>query len=191
MSLILIKHAMPKIDPQHASAMWELGRDGINGSKIFGQKLKTRHVTRIITSHEKKAIQTGMIAAQVLGVPCVARDYLHEHDRRGVPYYDRDTFYKMVKRFFDVPDQLVFGHETADAARQRFETAVKAALTEFPEDRLAIVAHGTVITLFVGKYNQQIRLFEFWKQLDLPSMVILSQPYFKIQAVHSPIVTTS
>lgn len=187
MTLILIKHAMPQVNPERSSIEWELGEDGINGSKALGEKLKAHNITRIITSHEPKAIQTGTTAAQVLDVPCIARDNLHEHDRRGVPFYDKETFHKTVERFFDEPDQLIFGRETADAARLRFDAAVKAVLAEFPEDRLAIVAHGTVITLFAAAYNRQIKPFDFWKQLDLPSMVVLSQPDFNVEAVYSPI----
>ena len=180
MTLILIKHAMPQVNPDQTSRDWELGEEGINGSKALAQELKASGITRIITSQEPKAIQTGKTIAGVLNVPCAARDNLHEHDRRGVPYSDKETFHKTVAQFFAQPDQLIFGNETAEAARLRFDAAVRSVRQEFPDDQLAIVAHGTVITLFVAHYNQDVEAFSFWKGLDLPSQVAVSGTNFEL-----------
>jgi hypothetical protein len=50
---------------------------------------------------------------------------------------------------------------------------------------LAIVAHGTVISLFVAAHNQ-INSFELWQQLAMPSFVVLGLPSFAlVEAVTS------
>jgi broad specificity phosphatase PhoE len=48
-----------------------------------------------------------------------------------------------------------------------------------PGKNIVVVSHGTVITLFVEKFNG-IDPFSFWKKLDLPSFVVLSLPQHKL-----------
>ena len=69
----------------------------------------------------------------------------------------------------------MFGGETADVARERFARAVAQVLAAQASGNLAIVAHGTVITLLVAAHND-LEPFSFWKRLGLPSLVVLSLP---------------
>ena len=48
-------------------------------------------------------------------------------------------------------------------------------LARYPRDNLAIVAHGTVIALFVAACAG-IAPHSFWRRLGLPSFVVLSLP---------------
>jgi broad specificity phosphatase PhoE len=52
-------------------------------------------------------------------------------------------------------------------------------LQRHPQDDLAVVAHGTVITLFVAQTNS-IDPFKFWQRLGLPSYVVLLLPDLSI-----------
>jgi broad specificity phosphatase PhoE len=90
-------------------------------------------------------------------------------------YTNQVGFQASVKRFFAAPEKLVFGREAARQAQQRFSTAIQSLLETYSDQTLAVVAHGTVITLFVAQTNS-IEPFEFWKVLTLPSIVLLSLP---------------
>jgi broad specificity phosphatase PhoE len=70
----------------------------------------------------------------------------------------------------------VLGEETAVTAFKRFDTAVRQQIAAYPDDTLAIVAHGTVISLFISRYNGFVEPFSFWQSLTLPSAFLLTLP---------------
>lgn len=88
------------------------------------------------------------------------------------PYLYRDEFQAAMREFFKKPDRLVFGSETADQAYARFYQAVHSVLNDYASKTIIIVAHGTVISLFVSRLTGISDLF-FWKELGLPSCVVL------------------
>ena len=104
---------------------------------------------------------------------------LHEHDRRGVPYLDGATFEASVERFFARPDDLVFGNETAAQAGERFAAAVERALAQHPSGDVGVVAHGTVVSLFVARHAG-VDPFALWRRLGLPSFVVFSLPDLRL-----------
>lgn len=100
-------------------------------------------------------------------------------DRTGVEFLDREQFESRVHEFFRHPDELVMGRETAHQARDRFSNALTSITAEYPDQTIAVVAHGTVITLFVEK-RTGLEPYQFWKKLDLPSFVVFSLPGYKL-----------
>ena len=67
-------------------------------------------------------------------------------------------------------------------AQERFSQAVEAVLEKYKDDNVGIVAHGTVITLFVAAHTR-IEPFAFWKQLGLPSFVVMGGPEMEVVKV--------
>ncbi len=47
-------------------------------------------------------------------------------------------------------EELVYGEETADHASERFGVTSRSVLEDHQEANIAVVAHGTVISLFVA-----------------------------------------
>ena len=125
-------------------------------------------------------METAGIAAGHLRIGCSVYPGLHEHDRTGVPFLSDEEFERAAGSFFERSDELVWGNETAEQARARFEGAVRRVLDELEEEVVPIVAHGTVISLFVAKYND-IEPYELWRELGLPSLCVLTVPGFGIQ----------
>ena len=66
------------------------------------------------------------------------------------------------------------GQETAEQASARFDAAVQSVLLEY-SDNLAIVAHGTVMSLFAAKHTD-IDARSLWKRLGMPAMLVFSLP---------------
>jgi len=77
-----------------------------------------------------------------------------------------------VEAFLKNPDERVYGMESANEALHRFERAVNAAMAQYPVETLAIVAHGTVISLMVAHLTR-IDPLPLWRTLTLPSYVIV------------------
>jgi broad specificity phosphatase PhoE len=106
----------------------------------------------------------------------------HEHDRSNLPYLPAEEFKTLVAEFVRRPSDLVMGRETAHQARERFSNAVQRLVTERSSGNIAIVAHGTVITLFVTE-RVGIEPYAFWQRLGLPSFVVLSLPDLQLLEV--------
>jgi broad specificity phosphatase PhoE len=80
---------------------------------------------------------------------------------------------------FARPHELVFGNETAQQAHTRFAGAVAQVVERHPVGNIVIVTHGTVISLFVA-VHANLDPFALWKQLAMPSFVVLAVPSFKL-----------
>ena len=177
--LILVKHSLPDTDQAVPAAEWRLGNEGRRRCAALAERLVAYQPTAIVTSIEPKAAETGALVAARLGVPVSSAPGLHEHDRRGVPFAPQQDFEVAVERFFTHPDRLVFGAETANAAGERFASAVNRTLTAYSTGTIAIVAHGTVISLFVAR-RTGVDGFALWRRLGLPSFVVLSLPDLRL-----------
>jgi broad specificity phosphatase PhoE len=176
-TLVLIKHAMPVIEPHAPPSSWRLSEEGRLQSVALAGRLEGYGLKRVLSSEEPEAAETAEIVAEHLGLACTSASGLHEHDRAGATFGTREDFELAAKTFFDNPGMLVWGNETAERARARFASSVRAVLEEYPKGNLALVAHGTVNALFLARYRD-IDAFDFWCRLDLPSSCALSLPHF-------------
>src|SRR5262249_52849804 len=135
--------------------------------------------TLIVTSVEPKAAETGLIVARRLGLSVEAMDGLHEHARSGVGWLGTGDFQRAIAAFFAFPDRLVFGDETAHQARERFTQAIQSTLARHMDGNVAVVAHGTVISLFAAAHAGKDGYF-IWQRLGLPAYVVLALPDFTL-----------
>jgi len=81
----------------------------------------------------------------------------------------------MPKLFFQRPDELVLGQETAAAALARFPAAVRRVMDMHPEGNVAIVTHGTVLALYLAELSDEAP-FALWRQMRLPSYAMVPWP---------------
>ncbi|MFZ1400398.1 MAG: histidine phosphatase family protein [Candidatus Promineifilaceae bacterium] len=175
--LILVRHAAVSIDPTLPSHQWPLTPDGRSATHQLAHKLAPYQPSRIITSQEPKAVATGAALAEALTLPSHAAPGLQEHDRRGVPFFENKAdFATAVSQLFTHPNDLVFGNETAVQTRVRFETAVRQQLQNHSQDTLALVTHGTVLTLFLCQHNPHLQPLSFWQSLALPCAFVVRLP---------------
>jgi broad specificity phosphatase PhoE len=168
--LIFVKHAAPQVVAGVPPALWHLGADGKHACRALAARLAPHQPAVLFCSHELKAIETAALTAQHLGARVQLVANLHEHDRANAPYYaTKEEFEDAVRRFFHLPDQLVFGAETASQARARFAKAVDG-IRAAHGDHAVIVAHGTVITLYAAPVLG-VDEFELWRGLQLPDVL--------------------
>lgn len=170
--LILVKHSLPEVKENVPSRKWILSEEGRRRTRELAGKLASYQPELIISSVEPKARETASILAENLGLEFQEVEGLHEHDRSGSPYYPKDEFQNLIQEFFDKPSELVFGNETADIALGRFRQAADFLLSSYGEKNLVIVAHGTVISLYVA-WLTGCNGYDLWKELGLPSFVVL------------------
>lgn len=170
--LILAKHAMPElvagVPPRH----WRLGAAGREGARLLGERLAIYTPDRMVCSDEPKAAETARIAGEVIGLVPQTVAGLHEHQRDNEPFASTDAFQAAVRRVFTEPDTCVYGNESATIARERFGAAVAGVLAANPGRTVVVVAHGTVIALYVAQLVD-IDGYQLWKKLGLPSFVVV------------------
>ena len=176
--LILVKHASPVVTPGVPPARWPLSDAGRASCGPLVERLRAYGSASIAASDEPKASETAHLLAAGLGQRAPIRhDHdLREHERRPEDFFaDTAAFHDAVRRCFADPDRLVFGRETAAAAETRFTAAVRRFLDDTPNGNPIVVAHGTVISLFVAAHAG-VEPFALWKSLQLPSYVVLALP---------------
>lgn len=178
--LILVRHARVDTDPGAPASTWKLSQRGRDEVARFAPVLATYNPARILTSNEPKAVETGQILADALGLPVSARPGLQETDRETAPWYEKSSdFQAAIQRLFENPDDIVFGEESASDALHRFQAAVSSLIADYPDQSLAVVTHGTILSLFVAHHNA-IDPIPFWKSLTMPALVVLSLPTFQL-----------
>jgi 2,3-bisphosphoglycerate-dependent phosphoglycerate mutase len=190
-NLILIKHGDTVLVPEVTAERWHLSDLGRQQARQLADYLRPLAPVAVVTSTEPKAAETGAILAHALHVPSEVGYQLHEHDRSNVPLIDRAAFEQRMGDVFAHPDDNIYGLESAAESRARFTTAIERVLREQPPGNVAVVAHGTVIALFVALHNH-LNGFDFWKRFGTPAYVVLSVPGFEIVSVmdHLPGATT-
>lgn len=180
-TLILIKHAQPVIEPDVAPNRWRLSEKGRRSSVLLGERLGRYGPGLFVSSEEPKAAETARLAADRLGVEYAVFPGLHEHDRTGAPFFETvGEFEGEARSLFERPHEPVWGNETAEQALERFDGAVRAVLRRHAAETLAVVAHGTVVSLFVARYND-VDAYDLWRRLGLPSLCVLSVPGFAMR----------
>ena len=170
--LILVKHSLPKIAESLPANEWVLSDEGRVLAKKLAVQLNRFQPELVISSIEPKAKQTAKIIAAEHNLELQFVEGLQEHDRSRVGYLHRDQFQAAVREFFEKPGMLVFGSETADACHARFQQAVHSILDQNLDKTVVIVAHGTVISLFVSRLTRMSDWL-LWNELALPSFVVV------------------
>jgi broad specificity phosphatase PhoE len=170
--LILVKHSIPEINENQPANTWKLSQEGQSRAHRLAEELESFEPEVIVSSYEPKAKETADTLASHLYLDVQILPNLHEHDRSNVPYLSHDAFQTSIRDFFQKPDELVFGGETADQAHARFYRAVHSILNEYRDKTIVIVTHGTVISLFVSRLTGSSDL-ELWNMLGLPSFIAL------------------
>lgn len=171
---------MPQIEPATPSRLWRLSDEGRAQCAWLADQFAAERVGAIVSSAEPKAEETARLSAQRLGLPTRVREGLHENDRTGLGFLSNDGLRERIRAFFDEPDRVLIGVETANAAQARFASAIEYSLAQAGDETLAVVAHGVVITLFVARHNA-IDPFAFWASLTLPAIAVLDGETFALE----------
>lgn len=174
--LILVRHSAVDVQPHVPAVQWRLSEAGRARCIPLADMLAEHHPIAIVASDEPKAVETAEIVAGRLGLSVETEAGLREHDRTGAPYYrDSGEFERAAARLFARPDELVFGRETAARAADRFAAAVEDVLARNADGSVVVVAHGTVISLFVARHTR-LDAYEYWRRLGMPAFAIMSVP---------------
>lgn len=150
-----LTHPQVQIDPSIPVPEWglsELGRLRVERLVAAGWLGGTRLV---VSSAERKAIETADPIAAALGSALEVRPSMHENDRSATGFLPPAEFERVADRFFAEPHTSVRGWERAIDAQSRIAGEALEAVAKAPPGDVLLVGHGAVGTLLFCQLSGQ------------------------------------
>jgi broad specificity phosphatase PhoE len=144
----VVSHPEVVVDPDVPVPEWGLSAAGRARLTHLLAQPWVATLTRVVSSTERKAVETAQALVARLGLPLVLDDQLGETDRSATGFVPPAQFEALADEFFARPDDSVSGWETARDAQRRITAAVARAVAGADGD-VAVVSHGGVGTLLL------------------------------------------
>ena len=152
---IYVTHPEVAIDPAVPVPDWGLSPVGAARVAALAARLSFPPGTRVISSAERKALDTAEPLAARAGCIVETRPDMHENDRSATGFLPGPEFEATADAFFARPDQSVRGWERAVDAQQRIVAQVAAALADPAPGGVIFTGHGGVGTLLYCAFSGQ------------------------------------
>ena len=170
---ILVRHAQPEIDPERSAADWALSESGRLAARELAFAIVSLAPGVVVTSPERKAVETGAEIAAVLDLGLTIDDDLREQGLTSLPFLSNTEFREAVERHFRESERVVLGNESSAAAGQRLERALSqlersaAGVHGMP----VIVTHGRVLASFLARLTGDDAI-TIWRSLRMPDAFV-------------------
>lgn len=153
MSIIrYLTHPQVQIDPAVPVPQWGLSPVGRARTAAVASARWLANTTQIISSGERKAIETAEIVSGRLGITIEIREAMHENDRSATGFLAPAEFEEVADQFFAQPNLSVRGWERAIDAQARIVREAEAVLDRDRPGDVLFVGHGAVGTLLFCHY---------------------------------------
>jgi broad specificity phosphatase PhoE len=169
-TVFLVRHGRPLIDPSRPAHEWELDPAGFDD--IWALRDRLPQGATWFSSPEPKAVGTAQLLTD--GDVAVV-DGLREMVRESTDWHD--DFEAVVRRAFERPDEPAHdGWETLDACRSRVVAAAENILRIYAGDDLVLVGHGTAWTVLAAALIGAAPDLDRWAALGMPDLITLPDP---------------
>ena len=140
-----ITHPEVIIDPSVPTPDWGLSPEGLKRVQNLAARLP-KTAFHVVSSAERKALETAWPLAARLATPVEVRPEMHENDRSSTGFLPEAEFNATADSFFSEPTRSVRGWERASDAQTRIVQEVDAVLAKTDRPVL-FTGHGAVGTL--------------------------------------------
>ena len=147
-----LTHPQVQLNPAVPITSWGLSSVGRQRTEIFARGKRFKSALRIISSGERKALETAQIIGGELDITVEVREAMHENDRSATGFLPPDEFESVADQFFAHPTVSIRGWERAVDAQVRIVREVENVLTRDVDADLLFVGHGAVGTLLLCHY---------------------------------------
>ena len=164
---VFLRHAKVRKDTSEPSDKWVLSEEGIKYVEEVAATGIFDDVNVIISSSQKKVIQTAYFLADRLDKEIVTNPNLNEIDKGSVLIEIPEEYEKQVTRVFEKPDESISGWESANQALKRFQLGMDRIEQEHSHKKILIVTHGIVLTLYFASILKETteEIISRWKRL--------------------------
>ena len=166
--LYLIRHARSQMMGD-AAQRWPLSEQGRREAGVLSRQNFWREVGLIFASPEPKALQTAGPAARRWGIPLEAVDCLHELCRPQLIH----NYETIIARLFAEPETSIIGLEPAAQAADRITRCLKELVAAHPEQTLAVVSHGLVLTIFLARLKNHWPTVAEWRAIPFTGLAVV------------------
>lgn len=161
--LLLIRHALPLRSAPGQGADPELSDVGFEQARRLPKALDRHPITRVLSSPQRRAIQTAAPVADALGLDVQIDDRLAEYDKDLANYVPIE---QIRVEFPDEWDRLAAGHLPSGVDEDAFVERVFAAVDDVVatgdhDDSVAMFSHGGVINVILHRILGTGRLLLF------------------------------
>lgn len=163
MQLLLVRHALPHRTEAGEGADPELSEEGWRQAERLPEALARFPITRLVSSPQRRAIQTGEPVAKALDLTIDIDDRLAEYDR-GLSHY---VPIEQVRK--EKPEEwarMAEGRLPSSVDEAEFRGRIAAALSDLVaaadhDDTVAVFSHGGVINVILHELLGTKRLLSF------------------------------
>mgnify|MGYP003650663523 CR=1 FL=1 len=142
-----LSHPQVQVDPAIPVPDWGLSDRGRVRTKRASRSDTLADTNCILSSSERKAVETADIFAAALKLTVIQRPATHENDRSATGFLDAALFEATADRFFQHPHTSIDGWERAVDAQSRIVAAIDDIIREHISGDILVVGHGAVGTL--------------------------------------------
>ncbi|MGH6762140.1 MAG: histidine phosphatase family protein [Phyllobacterium sp.] len=142
-----ITHPEVQIDASVPVPQWGLSERGRQRARQAALLPFAMGLERIVSSDERKAVETGEILAGAAGLSVEVMAGMGENDRSATGFLPPPEFEATADRFFAEPEISIRGWERAIDAQSRIVSAVETVLANHSGAPIAFIGHGGVGTL--------------------------------------------
>ena len=163
MQVLLIRHALPLRSEHGEGSDPDLSDEGLAQVKRLPEALSRFPISRVVSSPQRRAIQTAEPVAAARELPVEIDDRFAEYDR-ALPLYIP------IEQIRDENPQewarMAQGHLPSAVDEDAFRARVGAAVDDLvaaadPEDTVAVFSHGGVINVLLHEILGTTRVLSF------------------------------
>jgi len=145
--LLLIRHALPLRSEPGQGSDPDLSEEGIEQAKRLPDALARFPITRLVSSPQRRSIQTAQPVSDALGLTVETDERLAEYDRDMEHYIPIE---QIAAEFPEELARLAQGHLPSSVDETAFLARIDAGIRDLVasgghEDTIAVFTHGGVI----------------------------------------------
>lgn len=163
MQVLLVRHALPLRSEHGQGSDPDLSGEGLAQIERLPKALARFPISRVVSSPQRRAIQTAEPVAADRGLTVEIDDRFAEYDR------DLPVYIPVEQIRAEMPEEwarLAQGHLPSAVDEDAFRARVRAAVDDLvaeadPDDTVAVFSHGGVINVLLHEILGTARLLSF------------------------------
>jgi 2,3-bisphosphoglycerate-dependent phosphoglycerate mutase len=163
--LYLIRHPRTHVDPTRPPNEWELSEQGRAQVRVLGAAPFWKSVKVLYSSGQPKALGAAGTIGALHNIPVGSLSGLAEVSRGHEVYHSAGDYDTILGQFFAFPDHAIAGWERGTDALNRFTASVEHIVSQHPDQSIALLSHGTILTLYTAMLDQQPPTLERWRSI--------------------------
>ena len=163
MQLLLVRHALPNRSEHGQGSDPELAGEGVEQARRLPDAVMRYPITRLVSSPQRRAVQTAQPLADARGLTIDTDDRLAEYDREMAAYVPIEAL--RAERPQDWA-RMADGHLPGGVDEDAFRARITAGLADVVaaaahEDTVAVFSHGGVINVLLHEILGTRRMLSF------------------------------